>query len=53
MAEAKTQTDPPQTKTASEEQLAWRMPFPEMMAKMMALRNPDQKAVLKEHVLVE
>lgn len=36
MSAEKTQADPQQAKTASEEPSAWTMPFPEMMAKMMA-----------------
>ncbi len=36
MSEEKTSTDPQQAKTASEEQPGSTMPFPEMMAKMMA-----------------
>lgn len=36
MSNEKTQADPQQAKTASEEASAWTMPFPEMMAKMMA-----------------
>ncbi len=44
MSDEKTQADPQQAKTASEEQPPWSMPFPEMMAKMMARCGcrPDQ-----------
>ena len=36
MPDEKTTADPQPAKTASEEQSEWCMPFPEMMAKMMA-----------------
>ncbi len=48
MSEEKTQANSQQAKTASEEQSPWTMPFPEMMAKMMARCGcrPEQMSMM-------